>query len=57
MNLTDHATVARIVLNLSNLTDLMETKIDKGILLINRSTYSTFDLFDFNSCHYIILSN
>ena len=51
MNLTDHTTVARSILYLNNLRNLVETKTSESTLLINWSTDFTLNLLDFNCCH------
>ena len=53
MNLANHATDTRSILNLNNLRDLTETERQQSALLINRSVDAALNLLNFNCCHYI----
>ena len=53
MNLANHATDARSILNLNNLRDLVETKCQQRALLVYRSVNAALNLLNFNRCHCI----
>ena len=53
MNLANHTTNARSVLDLNNLRNLVEAKRQQSALLINRSIDTALNLLNFNCCHCI----
>lgn len=53
VNLTNHATHARCVLNLNNLRNLAKPQCKERTLLIHRSVDTALNLLNLNCCHNI----
>ena len=51
VNLADHTEIAGSILNLNNLRNLVETKREKGSLLVYRSANAALYLLYFDCCH------